>query len=51
MSETVKTIDRKMHAKRRSFCNEVQSIFNEAESSDGLSKEDFPNTRTRLEPL
>ena len=41
MSESVETIDSKLCFKRRSFKNE---------STDDLSKEDFAENKTRLEP-
>ena len=51
MSVAVDTIDRKLCAKRRSFKNELQSVFDVVKSSNGLSKEDFAKNKVRLEPL
>ena len=51
MSETVERIDRKLHAIRRSFRNELQSVLNDVASTDGLSKENFAKSNTHLEPL
>ena len=50
MSEAVDTIDRKLHAKK-SFKNELQSVFDVIKSSVGLSKEDFVKNKVRLEPV
>ena len=50
MSESVETIGRKLHFKRRSFKNELKSVFDIAQSTAGLSKKDFAESKTRLEP-
>ena len=50
MSEAVDMIGRKLRVKKSSFKTELKSVFYIAQSSDGLSKDDFGENKTRLEP-